>query len=172
VVGLGEPLRPRLANLSWCKNLSANINPYGAFSFKVIIDGVPAMDFAECVLPTVSVEAVEYRQGADVENNVHKLPGLVKYGNLILKRGIANSADSLALWNWISGFIQGSGATRALSVNLLDSERNPVFQWSFSIAWPVKYESPILNGKTNALAIETLELAVEGIKVSIPGQTT
>jgi phage tail-like protein len=138
----------------------------------VTIDNVPTAEFAECVLPPVSIEVVEYRQGADVENNVHKLPGLVKYGNLVLKRGIANSGGSLALWTWISGFIQGNGVTHTLGVNLLDSRRNPVFQWSFTNAWPVKYESPALNGKTNALAIETLELAVEGMKVSALGQGT
>jgi phage tail-like protein len=134
-----------------------------------VIDAVPAADFAECILPAVSIEVMEYREGNDPEYNVHKLPGLVKYGDLVLKRGIATAADSLVLWNWISGIIQGTGVSHALTVNLLDSKRNPVFQWSFSNAWPVKYESPALNGKTNALAIETLELAVEGMKFLVPG---
>ncbi len=138
-------------------------NPYDASNFLVEIAGVPAAAFTECVLPLASIEVVEYRQGADVMNNIHKLPGLVKYGNLVLKRGLANST---ALWDWFSSFATGTGAAQTVSVTLLDGGRNPVMRWSFTNAWPVKYESPVLNGKTSALAIEALEVAVEGMKVT------
>jgi phage tail-like protein len=150
--------------------VAASNNPYDAFNFIVAIDGIPAAAFTECILPAVSIEVIEYREGADVEGSIHKLPGLVKYGDLVLKRGLSNSAGSTALWNWISGFVQGTGTAAAMTVTLLDSRKVPVFQWSFSNAWPVKYEAPVLNGKTSALAIETLEVAVEGMKFSLLGQ--
>jgi len=151
--------------------LSAN-NPLGAFNFQVVIDGVTATEFSECLLPSVTIEVMEYRQGADVQSNIHKIPGLVKYGNLVLKRGIFNKADSLALWQWISDWVNGRGALRQISVNLLDAARNPVFEWKFTNAWPVKYESPSLSGKSSSVAIETLELAVDGVQVSAVGQGT
>lgn len=145
---------------------SINLNPYDASNFLVVIDGIPVTSFMECVLPAASIEVVEYREGAEAVNNVHKLPGLAKYGNLVLKRGIANSPSALALWDWFSTFLAGTGKARQMSVTLLDSSRNPVMKWSFTNAWPVKYESPVLNGKTSAVAIETLELAVEGMTVT------
>ena len=58
----------------------------------VTIGAVPAALFTECVLPTVSLDVVEYRQGNDVVNNVHKLPGLVRYGNLTLGAASATSS--------------------------------------------------------------------------------
>jgi phage tail-like protein len=149
--------------------VAASNNPYDAFNFIVAIDGVQVAAFTECILPAVSIEVIEYREGADVESTIHKLPGLVKYGDLILKRGLSNS---IALWDWFSGFMQGTGTTRTLTVTLLDAQRSPVMQWSFANAWPVKYEGPVLKGKTNTLAIEVLDVAVEGIKVTMLGQST
>jgi phage tail-like protein len=150
--------------------MSASNNPYGGFNFLVEIDGVPVAAFTECILPAVSIEVIEYRAGDDIQIGIHKLPGLVKYGDLILKRGISGPPSSIALWDWFSGFVQGTGKATTLTVSLLDGQRVPVMQWTFSNAWPVKYEAPVLNGKTSALAIETLEVAVEGMKVTTSGQ--
>jgi phage tail-like protein len=137
-------------------------NPYASYNFKVEFLGIQQAAFTECILPVASIEVIEYRQGADAVNNIHKLPGLVRYGNLVLKRGLASS---MAIWDWFSTFVTGEGAPQSVKVTLLDSGRNPVITWEFSNAWPVKYESPPLGGKANVLAIETLELAVEGMKM-------
>ena len=132
----------------------------------VEIDGVTATSFMECVLPAASIDVIEYREGAEAVNNVRKLPGLVKYGSLVLKRGIPNSASSLALWDWFSTFVAGTGSTKTVTVNLLDARRVPAITWTFTNAWPIKYESPVLNGRTSALAIETLEVAVDGMRMT------
>lgn len=151
--------------------MSTSENPHGAFKFLVSIQGVNVAEFEECILPAVSIDVIEYRQGADVLNNVHKLPGLVRYGDLVLKRGIATSANSLALWNWFSGFVSGSGTPASMTVTLQDRDKNEVFQWEFPNAWPVKYESPVLNAKVSALAIETVVIAVDGMKFNAASQT-
>ncbi|MDA4115912.1 MAG: phage tail protein [Thaumarchaeota archaeon] len=145
---------------------SGTPSPYDASNFLVEIDTVPVASFMECVLPVASIDVIEYREGADAVNNVHKLPGLVRYGNLVLKRGLANSPNSMAIWDWFSTVVSGTGKTKGVTVTLLDSGKAPVIKWSFTNAWPVKYESPVLNGKTSALAIETLEVAVEGMTVT------
>ena len=145
-------------------------NPYASYNFKVEFLGIQQAAFTECILPVASIEVMEYRQGADAVNNIHKLPGLVRYGNLVLKRGLASS---LALWSWFSTFVKGTGAPQPVTVTLHDSGGNPVITWEFSNAWPVKYESPPLGGKANVLAIETLELAVEGMQMmTAPSQET
>jgi phage tail-like protein len=144
---------------------AAGTNPHDTFNFLVTIDGVPAGNFTECILPVASIDVIEYREGADAVNNVHKLPGLVRYGNLILKRGLATVA-AMAIWDWFSGFVKGTGSPALMTVTLMDAARNPVIRWSFTNAWPVKYESPILSGTASALAIETLEVAVDGMTVT------
>jgi len=146
--------------------LSASNSPYEAFNFIVEIDGVPAAAFSDCILPTVLIDAVEYREGFDTADNVHKLPGLVKYGYLILKRGLSSSPDSTAIWDWLNGFVQGNGAMKSITVTMLDGKRVPVFKWSFTNAWPAKYEAPPLSARTSAFAIEILEVAVDSMTFS------
>lgn len=146
--------------------MAAASGPYETFNFLVSIDGVVATDFSECTLPVVSIDVVEYREGNDAVNNVHKLPGLTKYGNLVLKRGLSPGASTLAIWNWVSTFIAGAGHPTTITVTLMDASRHPVIRWSFTNAWPIKYESPALNGQASAVAIETLEVAVEGMTMA------
>ena len=150
--------------------LSAINNPYDAFNFMVAIDGVPVAAFSDCILPTILIDEVEYREGNDPADSVHKLPGLVKLGHLILKRGLSGSPDSTAIWDWLNGFVQGNGTMKSITVTMLDSKRDPVFQWVFTNAWPAKYEAPALSGKTSAFAIETLEVAVDSMTFSTVGQ--
>jgi phage tail-like protein len=89
--------------------VAASNNPYDAFNFIVAIDGIPAAAFTECILPAVSIEVIEYREGADVEGSIHKLPGLVKYGDLVLKRGLSNSCSTAARSRSSSGASQTLG---------------------------------------------------------------
>ena len=75
-------------------------DPYGRFNFLVEIDGVTVAGFSEASGLTTDSNVMEYRNGD--ENNhgvstVRKLPGLVKFNNIVLKRGV--TADQ-SLWNW------------------------------------------------------------------------
>ena len=147
----------------------ASSNPYGAFNFLVEISGYTGVTaFMQCALPAASIDVMEYRNGNDLLSNVHKLPGLVRYGNLVLKRGLTNSTT---LWSWFSSFVQGAGKTQTVTVTLLDASKTPMMKWVFTNAWPVRYETPDLDGKKSALAIETLEVAVDGMSfVASPAQ--
>jgi phage tail-like protein len=52
-----------------------------------------------------------------------------------------------------------------VAIVLLDEQRNDVARWVVHRAWPQKWEPPDLNGLANDVAIETLELAHEGIEL-------
>jgi phage tail-like protein len=149
---------------------SGTNTPFGAFRFMVTIDGVAAASFLECALPAVSIDVVDYRTGDDAVLNVKKLPGLVRYTNLVLKRGILSGPSTLALWDWFSKFASGTGAPTTASVVLLDSQRAPAVTWNFSNCRPVKYELPVLSGDTSEIAIETLEIAIEDMTVTSSAQ--
>jgi phage tail-like protein len=46
----------------------------------------------------------------------------------------------------------------------LDEKGDEAARWDFAEAWPTKYDSPELNASSNEIAIETLEIAHEGMK--------
>lgn len=136
--------------------------PYLNCNFVVEIDGVASAAFAEATLPAMTVDVVDYRDGSDKLNAVRKLPGLTRFGNVTLKRGIVGD---LALFHWIRAVSQGQPDRRSVAVTLLDEQRNPVLRWGLRNALPVKYEGVTLNAKGSEVAIESLELACEGVEV-------
>lgn len=102
---------------------------------------------------------IEYRTGAD-PTTTHKLPGLTKYANIVLKRGLTRD---LSLWNWRQAVVDGKPDRRSGTIILLDESGQPVLRWNFVRGWPAKWEGPALNAKASEVAIETLEIAHEGL---------
>jgi phage tail-like protein len=138
-------------------------HPYPNFNFLVDVGLGDEIAFAEVELPAAEIDVIEYREGADRTNAAGKLPGRVRYGNVVLRRGIAGD---LALWQWFKDVRDGGAQLRRdVTVTLLDEARNPVQRWRFRNAWPAKYDPSDLNAKGNEVLIETLELAVESIDV-------
>lgn len=136
--------------------------PYLNCNFVVEIGGAALAGFAEVTLPSMAIDVVQYREGSDKLNTVRKLPGLTKFGNVTLKRGIVGDLD---LFQWIRAVSQGQPDRRDVSVVLLDEQRNPVLRWKLRNAFPVKYEGATLNAKSSEVAIEALELACEGVEI-------
>jgi phage tail-like protein len=136
--------------------------PYRGFNFIVEIDGIGEAQFAEVLVPDAEIAVVEYREGGDKTSATRKLPGRVRYGNIVLRRGI--TAD-LSLYQWFRAVANGDFQPRNVAIVLLDAERQPVRRWLARDAWPTKYDGPGLNAKNNEVAIETMELAVEAIDV-------
>jgi phage tail-like protein len=137
-------------------------DPYLNFNFVVEIQGEVAAGFSEADLPAGRIEAVAYREGTDGTSVARLLPGRVEYGPLVLRRGF--SGDT-ALFQWWRNVAQGNLDRRNVSVLLLDEQRQEVARWNLRRAWPSKYDPPDLRGLGNEVAIETLELAHEGIEL-------
>ena len=137
-------------------------DPYKGFRFLVEIDGIIQAGFSEVTIPDSSQEPIEYREGSDLPT-VRKLPGLVKYGNVVLKWG---TTDSLDLYNWRKLVEDGKSkeARKNMAVIVLDEEGVPGVRWEFREAWPTKYDAPDLKATGNEIAVETLEIAHEGMK--------
>jgi phage tail-like protein len=137
-------------------------DPYRAYNFIVEIDSIAVAGFSEVGGLSGDGDVVEYREGTDVPLTVRKMPGLRKYANISLKRGYTTSR---VLWQWRLAIINGNLDRRNGAVVLLDEQRNRVAEWQFENAWVVKYEGPALNAKGNDVAVETLELAHEGLRL-------
>jgi phage tail-like protein len=137
-------------------------DPYRNFRFRLEIDNIIQAGFSEATIPDSTQDPIEYREGNE-SPTVRKIPGLVKYGNVTLKWGLT---DSLDLYEWRKLVEQGNmkDARRNVAVILLDEEGNDAARWEFNDAWPSKYDAPDLSAKGTDIAIETLEIAHEGMK--------
>lgn len=129
--------------------------------FVVEIDGVQAAAFAEASGLESETAVVEYRTGAD--RTTRKVPGLTKYANVVLKRGVTRNRD---LWDWRKTVVDGNAQRRNGSIVLLEADGTEVVRWNFFEGWPCKWAGPSLNARANDVAIETLEIAVERLELA------
>ena len=136
------------------------VDPFDDFNYKVEIDGIVRGAFQQCSGFDSTIDVIEHREGGE-NTTLRKLPGLTKYSNIILKWGMT---DDMELYTWHRDAVLGRMQRRNGSIILLDREGNETARWNFYNAWPTKYDGPDLNAEGNDVAIETLELAHEGIE--------
>jgi phage tail-like protein len=60
--------------------------------------------------------------------------------------------------------VNGNFERKSVFIILRDSEGNEKWRWSFERAYPVKWTGPELRADTNTVAVESIELAHNGIK--------
>jgi phage tail-like protein len=120
--------------------------------------------FSECTGLEMAMQPEEYKEGGR-NGAVLRFPNRITWSNLTLKKGAALGSE---LWDWHYGFAIGSGRRRDGVITLLDAARTPSAVWFFRRGLPVKYTGPALNATQNAVAIEAIEIAHEGIHL-VPG---
>lgn len=125
--------------------------------------GGTRINFSEVSGLVIENEAIEYRNGASPEAIPMLMPGLNKFQKIILKRGIFKGDNEFH--QWINTIQQNTVERRDVTISLLNEAHDPVFVWKVRNAWPVKYDGPILKAGANEVAIESLELAHEGLTV-------
>ena len=136
-------------------------NPYGAYNFLVEIDNVVSAGFSEVTGLGMEITYLDYRNGNDPLSNVRKLPGLRKFSDVTLKRGITGSAE---LFNWLKSAAEGQPAQRGVAIILMDEQRNEVIRWNLRHAQPQKWSGPHLNaGAPGTIAMEELVITHEGL---------
>jgi phage tail-like protein len=94
-----------------------------------------------------------------------KMPGMQKFGNITLKRGVFKKDNEF--YDWWNTVKLNTIERRDVIISLLNEEHSPVLTWKIKNAWPVKVQSTDLKADGNEVAIETLELAHEGLKMEM-----
>ena len=139
-------------------------DPLRNFRYRLEIDGIVQAGFSEVAIGDASNDPIEYREGNEL-TTVRKLKGLNKYGNITLKWGLT---DSIELSNWHRMVVDDAtplaGARRTVVIRVQNEAGEDKAAWEITRAWPTKYNPTDLNGKGNEVAIESLELANEGIR--------
>jgi phage tail-like protein len=115
--------------------------------------------FSECSGLEMTLDVKEYEQGGE-NGRVLKFPTRVKWSNITLKRGVGLSST---LWDWHYAFSEGKGKRCDGVVVLLNDLKLPNNIWCFRRGLPVKYSGPTLNAAQSSVAIESIEIAHEGI---------
>ncbi len=138
----------------------ANSYPLSVFHFQVQLGGVNAT-FAEASGLTMENQVIEYRAGESPVYSTIKMPGIPKFSNITLKRGMM--AGDNELFVWFSTTALNQIVRRDITISMLNELHEPVVSWVIINAWPVKVEGPGLKASGNEVALETVELAHEGL---------
>jgi phage tail-like protein len=142
-------------------------HPYEGSNFLVDMGVYDSSDmratFFHVDLPEAIIDAVAYRNGNEKSQESRKQPGLAKYSDLVLKRGLAGSTD---LWEWWKQAREGQpNVDRNITITLLDEERNAVWAWRFRNAFPVNYRVTALDSASSEIVVEELALAFDTMDI-------
>ena len=135
-------------------------DPFASFNFKLEIEGITVAGFSEVTGLNQESNVIDYREGQE-PITPRKLPGLNKFGNITLKRGIS---PDLSVYNWRKAVADGDIERRNASVVLHNEKHEEVVRWNLVNAWPSKYVGPDLKANANDVAIESVELTHEGVE--------
>lgn len=136
--------------------------PLPVFHFSVAWGG-SRLGFSEVSGLTQENQVIEYRDGSFLEYSSIKLPGMRKFNNVVLKRGIVKADNEF--FKWLSTIKLNKVERRDVIISLLNENHEPVMVWKIQNAWPVKVEGPQLKASGNEVAIESIELAHEGLEL-------
>jgi phage tail-like protein len=121
----------------------------------ILLPVVVAGGFQEVTGLGGTLEVVSYAEGGR-NDSVHQLPLRNTW-----KRGVVRDK---ALWTWYqTGLADSFGARRNGAVILLGNDGLPAMAWAFEGGLAAKWSGPDLHGEQNAVAVESLEIAHEGL---------
>jgi len=141
--------------------------PLPKFYFSVEIGDVGKMSFQEVSGLDTETQVIEYRAGNSPVFSTIKMPGLVKTSNVTLKKGIFVGDNRF--WDWYSQIQMNTIKRQSVTISLLDQEGKPTMVWRLANAWPTKITGTDLKSDGNEVAVETLELAHEGLTIENGG---
>lgn len=134
--------------------------PLPKFHFRVEWGG-SKIGFTEVTGLNIENELIEYRDGSSPEYHKIKMPGLQKFGNITLKRGMFTGDNEF--FQWLNTVSLSNVERRDVSIALLNENHEPVYIWRVKNAFPVKVVAPDLKSDANEVAVETIEIAHEGL---------
>lgn len=139
--------------------------PMPKFRFEVDLGTeLKGVGFQEVSGMDVENQVIEYRKSNSPLFSTEKMPGLVKYGNVTMKRGIF--VNDNIFWDWHAEIKMNLIKRRTVLIKLLDESGNVTMQWQLDNAWPTKISSTDLKSEGNEVAIDTLEIAHEQLTIT------
>lgn len=139
--------------------------PLPKFHFEVKF-GSGVVLFQEVSGLDAEAEVIEYRAGSSKEFSTVKMPGLKKYGNVTMKKGVFKSDNKF--WDWFNQIKMNTIKRETVTISLLDESGAATMVWTLTNAWPTKISGTDLKSDDNEVAVETIEIAHEGLTIATP----
>lgn len=137
--------------------------PLVKFQFSVKIGDKEAL-FQEVTGLNAEVQQIEYRQGNSKEYSTVKMPGIKKIGNVTLKKGIFK--DDKGFWDLYKQVTTNTFERKKITISLLDENNEVAMSWTLTNAFPAKITVTDMKSDANESAVETMELAHEGLTLA------
>ncbi len=142
---------------------SKTVWPIPKFSFQVKWDA-NVMSFQEVSGLSIESTPIEYRHGDSPAFSTIKMPGIKKYGNVTMKKGVFKSDNKF--WDWFNQIKMNTIKRVPVIISLLDEAGKPTMVWTLANAWPTKITGTDLKAEGNEVAVETIEIAHEGLTIA------
>lgn len=137
--------------------------PLSRFHFQVDWGGAK-ISFTEVTGLVMEREKIEFRLSDSKDFSKLAMPGLIKNNNITLKRGKFEKDFDFNTWLEEVSNDRVNGR-RDVIIRLLNEKHEPVAAWSAARCFPVKVTAPDLKSDASEIAVESLELAHEGLKL-------
>ena len=135
--------------------------PLPKFYFSVDIGDQTDLPFQEVSGLDFETEPIEYRHGNSMTFSTIKMPGLMKYGDVTLKKGAFAGDDSF--YEYINGILLNTYERVTIVIRLLDETNSPRMTWTLNNAFPLKVTPTDMNSQSSEAAIEEIIFTHEGI---------
>lgn len=133
--------------------------PKFRFEIEYTVDGKTSKIEAQEVSGLdVEAQPIEYRAGNSPVFSVQTMPGIKKYSDITIKKGIFKSDNTF--WDWYKQTKDSQRSQGTVVLKLLDDDGRPTMVWTLLNAWPTKITGNGANG------FETLVLAHDGMKIA------
>ena len=137
--------------------------PMPKFYFQVRWD-TAILYFQEVSGLDVEDQPIEYRHGDSPVFSAIKMPGLKKYGNVTMKKGVFKSDTKF--WDWFNQIKMNTIQRVPVTISLLDETGQPTMVWTLANAWPNKISGTDLKAQGNEVAVETIVISHEGLTIA------
>ena len=137
--------------------------PIPKFRFEVKWDS-NVMSFQEISGLDIEAQAIEYRHGDSPSFSSIKMPGLKKFSDVTMKKGVMKSDNKF--WDWFNEIKMNTIKRIPVTISLLDEEGSRTMVWTLTNAFPLKISGTDLKSTGNEVAVETIVIAHEGLAIA------
>lgn len=140
-----------------------NKPPIGAFGFIVNFsdnEDSATSYFQEVTGLSIRIDTDDLQEGG-FNNITHKIIKHASYGDVTLKRGLTDTR----FYNWINEFINDTFSRKDITITVINDNNEPELTYKLLNTIPKQWNGPNLNVMQDAIATESIVLAVEGIVV-------
>jgi phage tail-like protein len=138
--------------------------PIPKFRFEVSWDSAK-ISFQEVSGLDVEAQPIEYRAGDSPNFSVTKMPGIKKFTDVTMKKGMFKGDKSFT--EWFAAITMNTVKRKAVTISLLDEKGGALVIWKLSNAWPTKITGTDLKSTANEVAVETIVIAHEGLEIEV-----